>query len=64
LDAVLHAAAIPPRQIDPAIPEEIEVVCLTCLEKDPQRRYQCAEQLASLLERLSATAPQTPSLRG
>jgi hypothetical protein len=30
---------VPPRTIDPSIPEPVERVCLKCLEKDPEERY-------------------------
>jgi len=28
-----------PRSIDPAIPKDLETICLKCLEKEPSRRY-------------------------
>ena len=37
---VVNKEAIPPRILNPDIPVEIEAVCLKCLEKKPQRRYQ------------------------
>lgn len=30
---------VPPRALDPRIPEAVERVCLKCLEKDPEKRY-------------------------
>ncbi len=35
-----------PRVIDPRVPRDAEVIALKCLEKDPRRRYQSAEELA------------------
>jgi hypothetical protein len=29
----------PPRAVDPRIPDQVERVCLKCLEKDPEQRY-------------------------
>ncbi|BBM85394.1 WD40 repeat domain-containing serine/threonine-protein kinase [Candidatus Uabimicrobium amorphum] len=37
---VVNKDAIPPRTLNPDIPVEIEAICLKCLEKKPQRRYQ------------------------
>jgi hypothetical protein len=38
-----------PRQFNQAVPEYLEAVCLRCLEKDPARRYQSAEELGRSL---------------
>ncbi len=38
---------IPPRQIRPEIPQDLDTICLHCLEKDPARRYASAAALAS-----------------
>ncbi|HEX4959516.1 MAG TPA: protein kinase [Thermoanaerobaculia bacterium] len=41
----------PLRQIDPAIPEDLETLVAKCLEKDPARRYETARDLAEDLDR-------------
>lgn len=40
-----------PRSLNPHAPRELEAICLRCIEKAPERRYQSAEELAEDLER-------------
>jgi eukaryotic-like serine/threonine-protein kinase len=40
-----------PRSIDAKIPRDLETICLKCLEKGPDRRYQTAGALAEDLRR-------------
>ncbi|MBI5096023.1 MAG: serine/threonine protein kinase [Candidatus Hydrogenedentes bacterium] len=35
-----------PRSLNPAVPRNIETICLKCMEKDPRRRYLTAAALA------------------
>jgi sugar lactone lactonase YvrE len=43
---VLESEAPSPRDRNPQTPRELATICLKCLEKDPQRRYATAGQLA------------------
>jgi serine/threonine protein kinase len=57
-----------PRQLQPSVPRDLEVICLKCLERDPRRRYASAEALAEDLRRFSAgegifARPATPAER-
>lgn len=42
-----------PREFNRRIPRELELICLTCLEKSPDARYQSAAALADDLERFA-----------
>jgi eukaryotic-like serine/threonine-protein kinase len=48
---LLTEEAVPPRRLNAAIPRDLETICLKCLEKNPQRRYETAEALAADLRR-------------
>jgi serine/threonine-protein kinase len=45
---------VPPRSINPAVPAELEAVCLKCLEKEPDARYQTAVAVVEGLGSLPA----------
>jgi eukaryotic-like serine/threonine-protein kinase len=50
LDQVRTHDPVPPRELQPAVPRDLETVCLKCLEKEPGRRYESAEALAHDLQ--------------
>lgn len=51
--------AVPPRDHNPQIAEELEQICLKCIEKEPENRFQSAGELADALENwLRGNAPQ------
>ncbi|MEZ6044632.1 MAG: protein kinase [Planctomycetaceae bacterium] len=51
LMAVLESEPLLPRKLNPKIPRELELICLKCLEKKPENRFQSAQELAEELER-------------
>src|SRR5207253_9977356 len=48
---------VPPSRLQPKIPRDLEIICLKCLEKDPNRRYLTAQALANDLARFLADEP-------
>ncbi|MBX9580983.1 MAG: protein kinase, partial [Gemmataceae bacterium] len=57
LQQVQSRDPVPPRQLRPGLPRDLETVCLKCLEKDPRRRYATARELADDLDRFLGGRP-------
>jgi serine/threonine protein kinase len=58
LDLIATAEARPPRQIDDAIPKELERICFKALSKRASERYSTARDMAEDLRHFLQTAPQ------
>lgn len=54
---VLQTDPVPPRQLQPNLPIDVETICLKCLEKDPRQRYTSAADLADDLYRWRTGQP-------
>jgi len=57
LQRVVEGRALPPRRTNLAIPRDLEVVCLTAMDREPSRRYASAADLANDLTRVIERRP-------
>jgi serine/threonine protein kinase len=46
----LHTPPVPPRSLNPKIPEALNQIILKCMAKDADQRYQRAKEIAADLE--------------
>jgi hypothetical protein len=65
IQRALAGDVTPPGKVRPDVPAELEAVCLKCLEKDPAKRYQSAQEVADELTRWLSGEPtlQQPPTR-
>jgi WD40 repeat protein len=57
IQQVMHAEPPRPRQLNPAVPHDLETVVLKAMDRDPARRYQTPAELADDLRRFVAGEP-------
>lgn len=57
LRQVIEDAPVEPRSLNPAVPRDLETICLKCLEKNPARRFSTAAELGLELRRFLDGVP-------
>jgi WD40 repeat protein len=60
LDTIIQVIAsepVPPTQLQPKTPSDLETICLKCLRKEPEKRYAGAGELAEDLRRFLTNEP-------
>ena len=57
----LQNSPVPPREIDPTIPPQLQTVIHRALERDPQKRYATARNFAYALEHLDEVCMAEPA---
>ena len=61
---VLEQEPVPPRDLNPTVDREMELICLKCLQKPPELRYPSAAALAADLEAYAAGESVTAAPSG
>ncbi len=57
LEQVKATEPVAPSRLVPGVPRDIETVCLKCLQKEPAKRYETAQQLGDDLRRFLDSRP-------
>ncbi len=55
--AVLESDPVPPRRLNEGIPRDLELICLKCMQKKSQNRYQSGMEIAQELSRFLEGEP-------
>ncbi|MDZ7626665.1 MAG: bifunctional serine/threonine-protein kinase/formylglycine-generating enzyme family protein [Ignavibacteriaceae bacterium] len=61
--SVLHEKTKSIKKINPDVPDELEQIVLSCLEKDPKKRIQSAEELLTKLKSIEGQSSVSKSVK-
>src|SRR5215813_2592019 len=59
VNAILHRPVLPPRDLNSQVSPELQAIIQKALDKDPDRRYQSANELEIDLKRISPHSPSS-----
>src|SRR4029077_10547698 len=57
INQVLNTEPVSPRLLNSSVPPDLETICVKCLQKEPSRRYQSAQEVADELDRFLHDKP-------
>lgn len=57
LRQVIEEDPVPPRELNTSISEDLQTICLKCLEKEPAKRYRSADELGNDIDRFLRGEP-------
>ena len=57
LTQLLNTEPVSPRMLNSSVPRDLETLCVKCLQKEPSRRYQSAQEVADELDRFLRDEP-------
>jgi hypothetical protein len=57
INQLLNTEPVSPRLLNSSVPPDLETICVKCLQKEPSRRYQSAQELADELDRFLRDKP-------